>query len=121
MINWTKDDLDRFLAEDPGGPVVMLNLLRFQPDGGREKYMAYVAGFAPLNERYGIEVVYAGGGGRALIGETGQEWDTVALVRYPSRQAFGEMTRDPDYLAIEHLRTEALVESVLQPTVPLMG
>ena len=121
MINWTSDDLERFLAEDPGGPVVMLNLLRFQPDGGREQYMAYVAGFAPLNERYGLSVVYAGDGGRSLVGEAGKDWDTVALVRYPSRQAFGEMVSDPDYLAIEHLRTEALIDSILQPTVPLMG
>ncbi len=97
----------------------MLNLIRFHPNGGRDTYMAYVAGFAPLNARYGIEVVYAGDGGQALVGATGQDWDTVALVRYPSRQAFGEMVRDPDYLAIEHLRTEALIDSVLQPTVPL--
>ena len=33
-------DLKRYLAEDPGGPVVMLNLLRFAPDGGRERYAA---------------------------------------------------------------------------------
>ena len=26
-------DLKRMLAEDPGGPVVMLNLLRFRPGG----------------------------------------------------------------------------------------
>lgn len=30
-------DLKTFLAEDPGGPVVMLNLLRFKADGGREE------------------------------------------------------------------------------------
>ncbi len=43
----------------------------------------------------------------------------VALVRYPSRQAFADMIRDPDYQAVAHFRSEALVESVLQPTVPL--
>lgn len=123
MINWTNDDLDRYLAEDPGGPVVMLNLLRFHPDGGREKYLEYVAGFGDhgLTERYGLELVYGGDGGRSLIGEAGQDWDMVALVRYPSRQAFGEMVRDPDYLAMEHLRTDALTDSILQPTVPLAG
>lgn len=43
------------------------------------------------------------------------------MIRYPSRQAFVDMVRDPDYQAIEHLRTEALLVSVLQPTteVPL--
>ena len=121
MITWTTDDLERFLAEDPGGPVVMLNLLRFRPNGGREKYMTYVAGFAPLNERYGLEIVYVGDGGQSLVGEAGKDWDTVVLVRYPGRQAFGDMVRDPDYLAIEHLRTEALIDSILQPTVSLQG
>lgn len=121
MINWMDADLDRFLAEDPGGPVVMLNLLRFRPEGGRERYMQYVEQLGGIGAKYGLEVVYAGDGGRPLVGETGQEWDTVALVRYPSRQTFSDMVRDPDYLAMEYLRTEALIETVLQPTVPLYG
>ena len=33
-------DLKRYLEEDPGGPVVMLNLLRFK-EGGREAYDRY--------------------------------------------------------------------------------
>ena len=33
-------DLKQFMADDPGGPVVMLNLLRFA-DGGRESYDTY--------------------------------------------------------------------------------
>ena len=36
-------DLKRMLAEDPGGPVVMLNLLRFRP-GGRASYEEYARG-----------------------------------------------------------------------------
>ena len=32
-VDPTGADLKRFMAEDPGGPVVMLNLLRFKPDG----------------------------------------------------------------------------------------
>ena len=43
----------------------------------------------------------------------------VVLVRYPDRQAFVDMIRDPDYRAGAHLRSDALVETVLQPTVPL--
>ena len=42
MHKFADADLDQFLAEDPGGPVVMLNLLRFRPDGGRERYQQYV-------------------------------------------------------------------------------
>jgi len=45
----------------------------------------------------------------------------VAVVNYPSRQAFAEMIRDPDYQAAAHLRSEALLEATLQPTEPMIG
>ena len=78
-----------------GAPVVMLNLLAFKPDGGQERYMEYAAAVAPL------------------LGE--DPWDMVALVEYPTRQAFLEMTASPEYQAIGHLRTEALVKGELHP------
>lgn len=40
MIEIEDRALDALLAEDPGGPVVMLNLLRFRP-GGRVSYQCY--------------------------------------------------------------------------------
>ncbi|CAM5674453.1 hypothetical protein SALBM311S_00497 [Streptomyces alboniger] len=43
----------------------------------------------------------------------------VALVRYPNRQAFVDVVRDPEYRAVAHLRSEALMEAVLQPTSPV--
>ena len=109
-------DLKRYLAEDPGGPVVMLNLLRFRPDGGRERYAEYVAHFRATTSQFGVEVLYLGDGSTALVAEPGQAWDAVLLVRYPSRQAFSDMVRDPDYQRGTHLRSGALVEAVLQPT-----
>lgn len=118
MIHWTDDALHSFLTEDPGGPVVMLNLLRYTPDGGRESYQAYVEHLGALGGEFGLEVVYAGDGATPLVAEAGQEWDTVALVRYPSRQAFADMVRSPQYRSGEHLRTAALSETVLQPTTP---
>ena len=111
-------DLKRFLAEDPGGPVVMLNLLRFLPDGGRETYLEYVAHFREHSARHGAEVLYVGDGSTALVAEPGQSWDCVLLVRYPTRQAFSDMVRDPAYGEGTHLRTQALQEAVLQATVP---
>ncbi|MFI5673068.1 DUF1330 domain-containing protein [Streptomyces cellulosae] len=120
MIEIEDRDLDVLLAEDPGGPVVMLNLLRFRPDGGRESYQRYADALgAGINARYGLQVEYLGIGGRALVAEDGQAWDMVALVRYPNRQAFVDMIRDPEYRAVTHLRSEALVEAVLQPTSPM--
>jgi uncharacterized protein (DUF1330 family) len=112
------NDLAEFLAGDPDQPVVMLNLLRFG-DGGRELYRQYAGAFREtFAPRYGVEVIYAGDGGAPLVAEQGQEWDAVLLVRYPSRRAFSQMVADPEYQQITHLRSNALIEAVLQPTRP---
>ncbi|MGW4058375.1 DUF1330 domain-containing protein [Amycolatopsis sp. NPDC004747] len=122
MIEIEDRALDALLADDPGGPVVMLNLLRFRPDGGRESYQRYAEALrAELNPRYGLQVVYLGTGDPAVVAEDGQAWDMVVLVRYPDRRTFAAMVRDPEYQAITHLRTEALLESVLQPTTPAVA
>ena len=117
-VDPTGADLKRYLAEDPGGPVVMLNLLRFRPDGGRERYAQYAEHFRRTAAPYGAEILYLGDGSTAVVAEDGQVWDSVLLVRYPSRQAFSDMIRDPAYAAGTHLRTEALTEAVLQATMP---
>ena len=111
-------DLDDFLAADPDAPVVMLNLLRFN-EGGRELYLRYAREFSErFAPRYGVEVVYAGDGGAALVAEDGQQWDAVLLVRYPNRRTFSQMVADAEYQQITYLRSDALEEAVLQPTRP---
>jgi uncharacterized protein (DUF1330 family) len=111
-------DIQRLMAEDPGGPVVMLNLLRYKPDGGRERYAEYGAAAAPFLEKVGGRLLYAGDASLKLVGPDAHRWDTVLIVEYPSRQAFLDMVGDPDYFAITHIRTEALEEAVLEATVP---
>lgn len=118
-IDPTGADLKKFLTEDPGGPVVMLNLLRFA-EGGRASYDEYMRRFAEtFAERYGVEVLYAGEGSTALVAEPGQSWDAVLIVRYPDRRTFAAMVADEEYRGITHLRSQALTEAVLQATVPL--
>ncbi|MGM1065616.1 DUF1330 domain-containing protein [Saccharothrix sp. Mg75] len=111
-------DLKRLLAEDPGGPVVMLNLLRFA-EGGVESYRAYAEQLTrTFLPRHGGEVLYAGTGSTVLVAEDGQSWDAVVVVRYPDRDAFCRMVADPEYQEVTRLRTAALSEAVLQATVP---
>ena len=119
MIDLTDEQAGALSGRRPGRPVVMLNLLRFKPDGGRERYFEYVEAMAPVMPKYGLELVYVGAGDMPLAAEPGQEWDAVVLVRYPSRQAFGDMVRSPEYQAVAHLRTEGLIEATLQPTTPI--
>lgn len=98
------------------GPVVMLNLLAFKPDGGRERYEEYGQAVAPSLEKVGGRIVFMGAPGLPLLGE--DPWDLVVLVEYPSRQAFLDMIASAEYQAIGHLRTEALVRSELHPMDP---
>jgi uncharacterized protein (DUF1330 family) len=117
-VDPTGADLKRFLAEDDGEPVTMLNLLRFRPDGGRDRYDAYATAIGPFLKKVGGTVVYFGATSTALVAPPGDtEWDAVLLVRYPSRRAFSAMVADPEYQQITHLRTEALDAAVLQATV----
>jgi uncharacterized protein (DUF1330 family) len=116
-VNPTGADMKAFLAAGPDQPIVMLNLLRFA-EGGAQRYESYLAHFAPHAEAVGASVLYYGRGTDPIVAEPGQAWDAVLLVSYPSRRAFSEMVRNPAYQAGTHLRTEALVEAVLQPTIP---
>ena len=108
-------DLDRFLADDPGGPVVMLNLLRFRPGGGRERYDEYAAAAAgrglPAEPSSCTSARATRCAGRR---RHGTRWRSCAT---RAGEAFADMVRSPEYRAIEHLRTEALVDAALQPTL----
>lgn len=116
-VDPTGRDLKRYLGEDPGGPVVMLNLLRYR-DGGEGSYREYAERIVPFLERVGAEIVYVGDAHTSLVSPEAWDWDAVLLVRYPSRDAFSAMVADPEYQRITALRSGALDEAVLQATIP---
>lgn len=102
------------LVAGGGGPVTMINLLRFKPDGGLESYQKYGEGVLPILGRIGARVVWQGTPDSVVIGdEAADAWDLVVLVEYPSREVFLGMATSADYQAIAHHRTEALTNSRL--------
>src|SRR6266496_5000570 len=101
-----------FAARASDGPVYMLNLLEFLPEGGAERYVEYGEAVAPLFARAGGKAIFAGRPTESLIGEG--SWDMVLVVEYPTRQAFLDMVSSPSYQAIEHLRSESLARSELR-------
>lgn len=119
MNTLNPERLAAFLAQADDRPVVMLNLLRFRSDGGRERYAKYLSMAAPIVARHGAEITFAGDALPALAAEEGQSWDAVALVRYPSRRAFADLIGDADYALADPVRISALEEAVLQPLAPL--
>ncbi len=113
------DQMAAFAARGADGPVVMLNLLKFKRDGGAEMYARYAAAAAPLVAKVGGELMYGGQGAELVIGAAGQDWDLVALVRYPNRRALLTMAMSRAYREIQHLRDESLERSVLMATDPV--
>lgn len=104
-------------AANDDGPVVMLNLLKYKPRAdsgdisGRESYNRYGREVKPLVESLGGRFLWAGKAEQLLIGE--EDWDTVALVEYPSRKAFIEMAMSQQMNNIHHHREGGLERTVL--------
>jgi uncharacterized protein (DUF1330 family) len=86
------------------GPVVMLNLMRFRDkslDGngsGWDAYKRYSALTVPMIKARGGTMLWAGEAKMVALGAVdGHQWDYVALVYYPSVDAFLDMMTSNDY------------------------
>lgn len=110
------EEFSRFKRSDHQGPVVMLNLLKFKPDGGARCYGRYASQVEKMVTDRGGKTLYAGFAGELLTGS--EEWDAVLLVQYPSRQAFMDMIKSPEYQKAHKDREEALERAVLYETRP---
>jgi uncharacterized protein (DUF1330 family) len=120
-VDPTVADIRHLRADDDGGPVVMLNLLRFTGDEGRASYAQYVERMQPFLARVGATLVHVGDCSTLIVGPGEHRWDVVMIASYPSRDAFLQMLRDPEYQAITHLRTAGLEAAVLQATTPWLN
>lgn len=105
----TAEQLAALAARPADLPVVMVNLLTFKVDGGRERYLQYAAEVVPHIQRVGATVHFAGNAPTTVIGD-GQcpGWDAILIVEYPSPQAFLDMIGDPEYLEVHEHRSAAL-------------
>ena len=115
----TEDQFKKLISQDYKGPIVMVNLLKFKPDGGVESYRKYQENVLKLISTKAIKlnrIAYRGSGLMPVIGD--EEWDEIALYEYPSIDAFMEMNRNKAYQAAVSYRTEALLDSRLYCTIP---
>ena len=105
----TEEQLAQFVDANVDGPILALNLLKFVPNGGKERYAEYIQAVAPFLEKHGAKIRVGGEGFATLIGA--EEWDEVVLVEYPSRESALSMIGEPDYP--NEIREGALVDSRL--------
>jgi uncharacterized protein (DUF1330 family) len=124
----TPRQIQTMIESGPKGLMVMVNLLKYREKAeyapqhaeaklnlsGREAYQRY--GMVALQQvtKRGGGVVWGGPQKFVMVGEdAGNDWDDVVCVRYPSREAFLNMTQDPDYLAAHYHREAGLERTVL--------
>ena len=118
----TAEQLKGFSEDPHHKPISMVNLLKFKtkadsPEGhdlhgtdmsGTEAYGLYAAEVTKIILDLGGEMVFFGEVERLMLGEVEELWDAVAIAKYPSRAAMGEMIGSPEYQAIEVHRNAGL-------------
>lgn len=114
-------------------PIIMVNLLRFNEKAdysniennhadygkdcsGRRAYKNYSKEVIKLLWEVGGQILWLGNVRDSLIIPEHESWDEVALVYYPSREAFKRMVTSDAYLEIVHHRSAALDDSRLIET-----
>jgi len=118
-ITPNRDQFAALAAAEDTGPVVMLNLLKFRPREGAQRYAAYGDAVRPMVEATGGRLIYAGRCDQTLIGDAADGWDAIAVVEYPSRKAFIEMVTRPDYQKAHEHREAGLERTMLLATTPM--
>jgi len=117
-VSPTDEQIQAFAMHEHEGPIWMWNLLRFK-DGerGRASYQRYADAVAPLLQKRDARVILWARGGPTVVGP--DTWDEALIVEYPSRAAFIDMVTSDEYLAIAHLRQDALADSRLYMTTEI--
>ena len=112
----SSQQIEERLAGPADRAVVMLNLLRFKPRAdapdegvsGEEAYRRYVVPMEEFIRARGARVLWVGRVDGQVIGTGGEQFHMIALVEYPSRQAFVAIATDPQVAAFGVHRTAGL-------------
>jgi len=122
----TPEQIERLLAGPPDQPVVMLNLLRFKPAAdapdagltGQQAYRLYADAMQPFVESKGGRILWVGRVDSQVIDTGGEGFHMIALVEYPSRQAFVAIATDPHVREIGVHRAAGLESQWLIAATP---
>jgi uncharacterized protein (DUF1330 family) len=120
MVMPNQTQMDEFLDGDIDSPISMVNLLKFKEkaeyeDGrdteisGKEAYQIYAIEVQEHLKKVGAEMVFGGAVNRLMLGEVEDLWDSIAIVRYPSRKAMLEMMMSSEYQESEKHRSAGLL------------
>lgn len=109
-LNPTPETLQQLLNLDHDGPVVMVNLLKFKPNGGEAEYAKYIHGAESLLEEMNMRVLFFGFGLMTLIGDA--YWDAIALAEYPDKAGLMRLATHPKMREFGHHRAAGLESQI---------
>lgn len=128
----TGEQLSEAVAKGVNTPIVMLNLLKFKdksaykdgrPDdaSGRDAYNRYGTAMLKFVTENGGRILFSGEIKSLVIGGVEEMWDMVALVEYPSSEAFTKIAMAPEVAKIGVHREAGLAGQLLIQCVQGMG
>ncbi len=124
-LNPDDSQLATLAALDPETPVAALNLFQFNERAryaptdeeygteaadvsGQEAFERYVAAAGQVLASLGGRVVFSTMVEQVMIGPSDPPWDAAAIMFFPTRKAFIEMTKSPEFQAASRHRKAAL-------------
>jgi uncharacterized protein (DUF1330 family) len=118
------EQLTEAIQKGSNGPIVMVNLLKFKDrssykDGraddatGREAYDRYGKEMIKFVQAHGGRVIFSGPVKSVVIGNVEEAWDAVALVEYPSSEAFAKIAMSSEVAKIGVHREAGLAGQIL--------
>ena len=111
----TQEQIQDLLQSGHEGPIAMVNLLTFKD---KKSYLRYTAGVEEIGGEFGLKLLFWGDVVSTVIGED-VEFQTIAIMEYPSLQAFMEFVSSKKYNAIIKYRIEGLESQFLIATKQL--
>lgn len=126
------EQLTHAVTNGPREPIVMVNLVKFKdkatyPDGraddlsGRAAYARYSVEMRSYVEAHGGRILFLGEVGSLVVGEVEELWDAVALVEYPSMEAFVQIATSPEVAEFGIHREAGLAGQLLIQAVETSG
>jgi len=123
--------IEALREKGPGGPIFMVNLLKFKDkaeyeDGrattltGREAYQIYGRAVTDILPKFGGQAVFAANVSFLSLGRVEELWDEIAIAAYPDRGSMVRMSFSPEWREAAVHRTAGLkgqlnIESLLAP------
>jgi uncharacterized protein (DUF1330 family) len=116
----TKEQWDRVLALPPGDPITLINFFKLNERAvylkgsenaakeirGEEAFNSYAEVSIPTMQGAGGEFLHVGPSAGNFLGSD-EEWDVIAIGRYPNLRALISLYADENYRGVFHHRVAA--------------